>query len=270
MDYDIYAQRVNSAGVVQWTVNGVPISTATNNQIQPVITSDSTGGAIITWMDFRSGTDFDIYAQRVNAAGVVQWTANGLPIVTAPTHQGYQTITSDGAGGAIIAWQDERGPNYNIYAQRVDGAGAVHWTANGLPITTGAVGRYIPTITSDAGGGAIIAWEDGRNGSDIDIYAQRVNAAGAAEWTANGVPISTAPNDQALPVITSSGTGGAIVVWEDQRSGTMDIYAQYVDPIGTTGYRNPILAKIKDVPGDQGGKVTIAWKASLIQGGCLR
>ena len=49
---------------VWWTADGVAISTAANTQNSPQITSDSAGGAIITWHDFRSG-NADIYAQRI-------------------------------------------------------------------------------------------------------------------------------------------------------------------------------------------------------------
>ncbi|MEK9138788.1 MAG: hypothetical protein AAB393_16825, partial [Bacteroidota bacterium] len=98
-DFDIYAQRINSSGAVQWTANGVAISTATNDQVYPTIVSDGAGGAIITWHDSRSGTNADIYAQRINGSGGVQWTANGVAISIAGNHQVGPTIVSDGAGG---------------------------------------------------------------------------------------------------------------------------------------------------------------------------
>ncbi|HTP79121.1 MAG TPA: hypothetical protein VMM57_01815, partial [Bacteroidota bacterium] len=65
----------------QWSTNPAvnnAICTATNNQDSPTIVSDGSGGAIITWEDHRNGTDNDIYAQRINAAGTPQWTSNGV------------------------------------------------------------------------------------------------------------------------------------------------------------------------------------------------
>jgi hypothetical protein len=71
--FDIYAQRINSAGAVQWTGDGVALCTATRNQSLPVIAAAGTGGAIVAWMDLRNGNenndDDDVYAQRVNAFG---------------------------------------------------------------------------------------------------------------------------------------------------------------------------------------------------------
>src|SRR5208283_1527483 len=51
-----------------WITNGVAICTAANNQYIPTLVSDGSGGAIITWEDFRNGS-FDIYAQSVNSSG---------------------------------------------------------------------------------------------------------------------------------------------------------------------------------------------------------
>ena len=102
---DIYAQRINASGVVQWTADGVAISTAANSQSSPTIVSDGSGGAIITWNDFRNDvSNSDVYAQRINASGVVQWTADGVAITTERVHGIYPPqIVSDGSGGAIIA-----------------------------------------------------------------------------------------------------------------------------------------------------------------------
>ena len=226
-NYDIYAQRVNASGAVQWTANGVALCTATGNQENPQITSDGAGGAIVTWEDHRSGT-LDIYVQRVNAAGAVQWTANGVALRTATGDPGYPpAIASDGAGGAIVTWEDQRSGNYDIYAQRVNAAGTSLWTANGVPLCMAAGDQMAPTLVSDYAGGAIVAWDDSRVG--MDIYAQRVNASGVAQWTANGVELAMGGE---VPAITSDGAGGAIVTWGDLRSLSEDVYAQKVNASG--------------------------------------
>jgi predicted lipoprotein with Yx(FWY)xxD motif len=230
--YDIYAQRVNASGAVQWTANGVALCTATGNQYSSGIVSDGAGGAIVAWDDQRSG-NYDIYVQRVNASGVVQWTANGVALCTATGSQYAPTIVSDGAGGAFVTWYDNRGGNYDIYAQRVNASGAVQWTANGVPLCTATGDQYNPMIVSDGASGAIVTWYDQRGGTDYDIYAQRVNASGAAQWTADGVALCTATKDQMVPAIASDGVGGAIVTWYDKRNGSdNDIYAQRVNASG--------------------------------------
>ena len=84
-------------------------------------------------------------------------------------------------------------------------------------------------------GGAIITWNDTRNGSsNRDIYAQRFGSSGAAGWFNNGIPICTASNDQDWAFPISDGSAGAIIVWEDERAGgsSRNVYAQRVSSSG--------------------------------------
>ncbi len=214
-----------------WQEDGVPICTATGDQDDSQIIPDGTGGAIITWHDTRSG-NYDIYARRIDEFGSVQWTADGEAISTAINNQTYPQLVSDGAGGAIICWDENRSGNYDIYAQRIDAAGTVQWTADGVAICTATAGQYFPELITDGAGGAIITWQDTRSG-DYDIYAQRIDAAGSVQWTADGVAICTATADQSRPLITSDNSGGAIITWHDNRSGNPDIYAQRIDSAGS-------------------------------------
>jgi predicted lipoprotein with Yx(FWY)xxD motif len=269
---DIYAQRINAEGIVQWTTDGVSICTAVSVQEDPKIVSDGVGGAIITWIDHRSG-NFDIYAQRINAEGKVQWTTDGVPISTPVNDQYFPTIVSDEAGGAIITWNDYRsgrGPGYSdIYAQRINAAGVVRWTANGVPISTAVNDQEHPTIVGDSAGGAIITWHDYRSGMGADIYAQRINAEGKVQWTADGVPICTDANIQLTPTITNDGAGGAIITWKDYRDSTgySDIYAQRINAAGEVqwtadGVPISTAANDQDYPtivSDGTGSAIITW-----------
>ena len=247
---DIYAQRIDGAGTPQWNGNtGTAICTAAGDQYFPVISSDGFGGAIIAWADYRddvTDTIGDIYAQRVGSSGAVQWAANGLAICNATGNQylavlnassGYTplaTLMSDGAGGAFFAWQDMRGGSVNdIYAKRVDANGSVYsgWTANGTAICTASGAKDNAVLTGDGAGGIIITWQDSRNGTDNDIYAQRIDSNGSIHsgWAINGTAICTAVQDQTLPSIASDGSSGAIIAWTDYRDGSDNkIYAQRV------------------------------------------
>jgi len=271
---DIYAQKVNAAGAIQWGLSGAAVTTTTmNSETHPALVSDGAGGAIITWFNGTTGCR----VQRLNASGVSQWPntslsslsnnrrpaivtdgSGGAVVAWASGNTGIyvQRVTStgvklwsppnagvllgpdgnqcsmipDGAGGATVTWQDFRtGTNYNIYAQRVDGAGATQWIMNGVPVCMVQDDQLAPTIVSDGGTGAIVSWFDGRMfSSGDDIYAQRIDAAGASQWTLNGVALCTAANDQQDPTIAADGAGGAFVAWQDRRSGSHDdIYLQH-------------------------------------------
>jgi hypothetical protein len=169
---DIYAQSINSSGVVQWAANGIVICDAANLQELPDIVSDSIGGATITWRDNRIGS-WDIYAQKVNSGGLTQWSFNGITICNASSFQFNPTIVSDNSGGNIIAWCDLRAfPQYNFYTQRIDAAGTPLWTLNGVQLALDTNYEDKPIIVSDGNNGAIIAWPDYRAGS-YDLYARK-------------------------------------------------------------------------------------------------
>lgn len=235
---DIYAQRVDASGTVQWIANGVALCTAaTGSRWGLAIASDGAGGAIVTWNEDRGSTGHDVYAQRVDASGTVQWTADGVALCTATGDQIYPRLTSDGAGGAIVAWDDNRGSDSDIYARRVDASGAVQWTSDGVSLCSDPDNQYGCLIAQDGTGGGVVAWTDERNGGpdEADVYAQRVNALGAVQWTPNGVPVCTEASAQLGSGIVADAAGGVVVTWEDWRNNTdSDIYAQRVDASGAT------------------------------------
>lgn len=260
---------VASAADADWIENGVATSTAVGFQAGAVATTDGNGGAIIAWRDDRDGGFFesDIYVQRVDVNGVPQWTHNGVAVVTAVGQQADPVIVSDGAGGAIIAWEDVRGADFDIYAQRVDALGTPLWMNNGVPISTAPDRQCDPQIVSDMAGGAIIVWEDDRNGF-TDIFARRVDALGVPQWIADGSPVSVAADFQRYPVVVSDGASGAVIAWTDERFGNSDILAQRMDSSG-----NPLFTidgtaiclqldeqKFPAIAADLTGGAIIAWQ----------
>ncbi len=235
----------------QWSPNSAvnnAICTAPFLQNQQVAVSDGSGGAIIVWADKRSGTGVgaeqsftDIYAHRINAAGVLLWTSNGVPICTTASRQHMPKIISDDNGGAIIAWSDERNSATNlsdIYAQRINTSGVVLWAANGVSICSKVGFQDNPAIASDGNSGAIITWEDRRNGMDYNIFAQSINSTGTTQWNLDGVLVCNAANNQLKPQIVSAEAGQALITWEDKRlsSASSNIYVLKINSGGANAW----------------------------------
>ncbi len=272
---DIYAQRINSSGVAQWVSNGIPVCTAVGAQSRPMIATDGAGGAIITWYDQRTSGQYDNYAQRVNAGGVVQWATNGVALCPNTASQIDPKIIADGAGGAIVVWKDNRtNTQTDIYAQRINGNGVIQWSTSGLAICVLRRQQWAPSIAPDGNGGAIIAWADQRDTIAIpftdDIYAQRVDSSGNRLWAPDGAAICTEPGDQRGPIILPDAGGGAIITWYDTRNGSSnrDIYAQRVGPFGFAVWSSggvPICTAVNDQDwanpiSDGNGGAIISWE----------
>jgi hypothetical protein len=93
-----------------------------------------------------------------------------------PRTQSNAAIATDGAGGAVVAWEDSS----DVVAQHVLVTGVLDAAYPdtgrvlvGLPSKQGDV-----AIVATGGAGAIAAWTDGRSGRDIDIFALQVLVAG--------------------------------------------------------------------------------------------
>ena len=195
----------------------------------------------------RQGLAFLLAGCLIAAPAHAQWTPNGVPLTTAPRDQDGPIITTDGAGGAIVVWGDARDystRNTDLYAQRVtaDGLIAPGWLADGVPVCTDSARQDQIRIAADGAGGAYVVWFDTRNyaASQSDVYIQRLTPTGAIApgWVLNGNPVCTVVGDVFLPKVASDGTGGAFVVWEDFRRGSLytrdqaDLYAQRITPEG--------------------------------------
>lgn len=234
-NYDLFAQRINSSGVIQWAVDGVPVCTATGIQNAQQVLADNSG-AMIVWSDGRGGSaNADIYAQRINQAGTALWTINGAQVCTASSLQNIPQIISDGgAGSAIIAWEDWRNfGQADIYAQHISN-GFTDWTFNGVVICSESnlANQYNTKMVADGSGGAIMCWEDKRNaGSNTDLYAQRVNNSGIVQWASNGIAICIANGIQFSHQLIADAAGGAIITWEDRRT-DRDVYTQRINAAG--------------------------------------
>src|SRR5262249_59389488 len=121
-------------------------------------------------------------------------------VCTATGSQADPAMISDGAGGAIIAWDDNRAGDFDIYVQRLNSAGGPQWIANGTALCLSTGDQTLPDLAPDGTGGAIVGWQDFRNGNS-DVFAQRIAGSGAIQWDDAGEPVTAAALDQTDPQI---------------------------------------------------------------------
>ncbi|MES2515680.1 MAG: T9SS type A sorting domain-containing protein [Bacteroidota bacterium] len=272
-NHDIYAQKIDSSGNILWTTNGVAVCNKTTTQKSPKIVSDNAGGAIIVWEDSLNFY-WDIYAQRISSSGALLWPTGGVAVCASPNTQANPRIEADGAGGAIITWQDKRNnSDYDIYAQKVDASGATQWTANGVVICNAVNTQNNPRIESDGANGAIIGWADKRNAIDNNIFAQRISAAGTVQWTANGMSVCNASNNQSAIDMKYIGSAGVVLSWKDERVSVNEIYAQLISLSGsaqlaTNGIKlsSALKSLSPNVVSDGNGGAIVAWQDSTALG----
>jgi hypothetical protein len=270
---NICAQRVNRSGELLFGHDGVVVYESSAALGQPYIVTGSSASAIIGWIDERNGNP-DIYAQRVTALGTISWNSAGIVICNAANDQGALQMIADGSGGAIFMWEDNRDAAIlPIYAQKVNSSGTVQWTANGYRICGTNTWMYLPKIVSDGAGGAYVVWYDMRNGTDNNVWAQRMLSGGTRAWASAGVSVCSATGEQTDPDVATDGSGGAIFTWVDARTNPpyTDIYAQRFNSSGVAQWTANGLAvsdpaesqKYPVIVSDGAGGAIVAWQDQL-------
>jgi hypothetical protein len=205
--YTLRAQRLDVNGNKLWTSGGVILmdsdvvtgSYEPPDYSEPVITSDSSGGAIIAWRDSRnyhastppgsSGNWNDLYAQRLDANGALLWNPTGVllpPYIVgqvAPGDQGTPNIVSDTCNGAVVAYDDNGGWNWDIAGTRLNAAGTKLWSEwirfDGTSSSNPGLPQRATAIAFDGSGpvptGAVLVWDESATvGGHHRVYAQKV------------------------------------------------------------------------------------------------
>ena len=124
----VCAAAIPAAIHAAWLENGTGICTETNHQLYAEVIRSEDGTYIATWHDKRSG-NFNIWAQKFDEYGNPVWTPGGVFVQGDSPIERYPKLVTDGAGGAIIVWEDFRA-GLQIYAQRIDANGNKLWGFN--------------------------------------------------------------------------------------------------------------------------------------------
>ena len=235
-DDQIRGRRVTAAGAATGT--GIHICDDSEDQWSPDIAYHASSGEyLVVWRDDRAGaTNYDIYGRRVDAAGS---TAGDVFAVS--------TASGDERSPAVAASTSATDPGYlvafgsaeDIKGQRVDPDGALvgpRFTISAaLDDQTQPAGAYNSQDQE-----YLVVWQDMRAGT-YDIYGQRVDLDGTL--LDENLVISAATNGQKLPdVAYNPATNQYLVVWEDYRNGSWDIYGQRVNADGTLDGDNLAIA----------------------------
>ena len=249
---DIYAQKYLPNGTSPWSSDQL-VSAAANNQALPVLAMDvSLYRVYIAWQDYRNGSDWEIYAQKMNALnGTLLWSSDAN-ITNDSNFQGDPEIALTSSGELYIAWESNQNVDtgrdiYTRLFSMPDTGPSAEWTSAIKANTdSGSHSQYEPTLSVDSSDDLYVVWEDWRSG-DGRIYGQKLDH----DSTLHQWPNDTSPADQLLtanakpdtnqydPAIALDAVNEYLfVVWEDYRNSPSydDLYGQRCDLAGVTGW----------------------------------
>lgn len=214
---------------------------------QPAAYSTFADGDAGVWAIFqgaRAGSA--LYAQHLYSDGAYApgFSAKARAITRSNTLVNSMWAAPDGVGGAAVVWfgvnpKDSTSQFVALRLVRFDAQGDIASTFSDTGVVVSSIASAA-MVVGDGLGGCYVVWEELKSASNPDIVAQHYNDFGAPTWIPSGSPtgrnVCAVVGLQRLRAIQEDGSGGAYVVWADNRSPTASpLYAMRLTPAGVAG-----------------------------------
>jgi len=173
----------------------------------------------------------DIYMQPLTAQGQPDGAVVDVTLNAAAQENPDIAV---GSNGYLTVWQDTRNTSWgtDIYGQRLDITGVPTGTL--IPISSNVDEQLHPSaVYNKLRDEYLVVWDDRRNGTDTDIYGQRIAGDGGVQ---GGFNLSLS-GEQRMPEVAYNALDDTyLVVWEDYRANAANpvIYGQVISSDGTT------------------------------------
>lgn len=265
----LHVQRVLPTGVLQFGADGSLMTTDPGQRPVRIVANNE--GGLVVWHSLRAGlagTSSLIGNSFLQGSGAPLWGAEGSVIFSAAAVVATLGDVDWDGTNLFVSWFHDPATANQIRAQKVDIDGNVQWgtTATGVvamtqqdtPFDNGNM-RDV-RLARDGAGGCILAWVDARHFNqpgaggfihNTDLYGQRLNNLGAAQWTAQGTAVDSTLGTQEDLRIVADGAGGIFLAYTDLNASFDangdDASAARVNAAGTRQWKNIIT---DDFPND--------------------
>ncbi|MBI5648022.1 MAG: hypothetical protein HY962_13915 [Ignavibacteriae bacterium] len=234
---DVYIQRVNNDGRPLWERYGKQVSITDSVRQQYLEVTPMYNGAVtMAWVHYPY-----VRVQKIDTAGQEYWASGGVVINSASRPAGLVDVTPDGAGGMYVVsynWDFTR-----PWIQRVDSGGRPMWGDSCVLLSqrpdSAAYIAGIDVLCADSSGDVYVAWierwTEKRTDVDHQVYIQKFDRNGVAQWTENGIPVAEHPNwNWQLVKLVEDNAGGVYVFW--YKEFVRDQAAQHFDKYGKCSF----------------------------------
>jgi hypothetical protein len=255
---DIFQQRYRADGTALG--NNVLIE---GLQGTPSIAVDAQGGYIVAGSENQ--------AQLFSEDG----TAKGEPIEIGTSATSYlNTIAMAANGTCAFIWGDRTDDIDNLYARVYRSDGSPREDVIAVTDFTQARTLEKGSVAIGSGGRLMVSWASGNPNDfyDFDVFARCFDENGKPLTEIFKVNDDTLSAFQATPFIAVDKQGDFAVAWEDERNGSLDIFAQWFDKNGVrSGANVQVNDSIGRIPGplnqrdpsmvcDAQGNSVIVWR----------
>jgi len=232
----------------QWSNNPL-VNTIVNDmsgdQAVPHIAYDASGNFYVGFYSNNAG-NYDIRLQYYNFAGVAQWATNGI-LISSHTQNTWITdwdLKVDNIGNCVMAFNDVRDGNANVYAYAISPTGSFLWGADGIQLTNDSQDEFVPSITVTGSNNAIVAWSRPTAGDNV-IVMQKITPTGTLSWGSSGIIYNGAQSYSGPKVLGVSGDNYLMAYYRETGNFpalTRHLYVQKFDGSGNSVWASDAMA----------------------------
>ena len=233
----------------QWTddptVNTI-VNDMSGSQAVPHIAYDANGNFYVGFYSNNAG-NYDIRLQYYTYDGVAQWADGGI-LISNHTQYSWITewdLTTDNVGNCVMAFNDVRDGNANVYAYSISPAGGFNWGDDGIALSSYQEDEFVPSITVTSTNDVIVAWSRPTS-SQNEIIMQKITPAGALSWGTDGISYQAGTQSYTGARVLGVENGNFIMAFYKETgtfpSLTRHIYVQKFDGTGNIVWAADVLA----------------------------
>lgn len=177
---------------------------------------------------FEGATASDVLGTRFAPAGAF---LDPAPFTISPGFEIQEAPRVASQNGEhLVVWASSGGnvPPDDVSGRRVASNGTLLGSQQ-ISFALGANDQFSPAVASD-GKEFLLVWQDHRDSSGADLYAERIVADGSV-LDPLAIPLVVENAAQEEPQLTFDGTN-YFSVWQDRRDGELDVYGARVDTTG--------------------------------------
>ena len=200
-----------------------------------------------------------------------QWPSDpmlNLTIVDRANDQVQPKLLPLSNGSWYLSWFDNnpygKPPyGYDVYAQALDAGGVPLGPHNGIQVADlGLSSTQDYGLSVDTAGNELIAFQDDREGSNIQITAAKISPTGQMVWGRLGIQLTNDQNSNNNPKIAGTSDGNVVVAW----TSNSDVVLQKLDANGSPLWGSGVVLSdpkadftLADLHASENGSVIVSW-----------
>ena len=236
-NYHVYLQYLNPLGEPQLGQGGIVVNDNQNASWIAVyhlnLGVDHEGNAIISTVDQRTGSVWEVYAYKVGPDGTMYWGADGLALTSSSVSNMSPRLAVTDDNSVIVTWTHN---DNTVLFQHISSSGTLLW-GDGILVTDNDATLISPNpiITSD--NNILVQWIRQTGpfwAANSELYLQKYDHDGSTLW--NDPVVAAGPvvfpmgnwSQQSLPDANS----GNFLAWTEMSGNVQNAKTQHTDADG--------------------------------------